>query len=65
MDDLSSSRSFWNSPTLDDHAKAQRVRPLVDVERLFGTWPGDPDDGFEEAISELRHGFTSIGKCDD
>jgi len=22
---------------------------------LAGTWPGEPDDGFEESIDELRH----------
>lgn len=45
--------AFWTSPTLDDLAKAQDVGPL-DVDALFGTWPGDDGDGFEEAIDELR-----------
>jgi len=27
----------------------------MDVRALFGTWPGEVDDGFEEAIDELRH----------
>ena len=45
--------AFWTSPTLDDLAKAQNVGPL-DADALFGTWPGDDDDGFEEAIDELR-----------
>ena len=47
------SQDFWTSPTLDDLAKAQNVGPL-DVDALFGTWPGDDDDGFEETIDELR-----------
>ncbi len=47
------SQDFWTSPTLDDLAKAQNVGPL-DADALFGTWPGDDDDGFEEAIDELR-----------
>ena len=47
------SQDFWTSPTLDDLAKAQNVGPL-DVSAISGTWPGDEDDGFEEAIDELR-----------
>ena len=45
---------FWTSPTLDELAKAQNVGPL-DTAALRGTWPGEDDDGFEEAIDELRH----------
>ena len=45
---------FWTSPTLDELAKAQNVGPL-DTAALRGTWPGEDDDGFEEAIEELRH----------
>ena len=45
---------FWMSPTLDELAKAQNVGPL-DTTALRGTWPGEDDDGFEEAIDELRH----------
>ncbi len=46
---------FWDSPTLDDLAEAQGVQPIENIEILFGTWPGDPDDGFEESIHVLRH----------
>ena len=46
---------FWSSPTLSELAKAQKVGPL-DTAALRGTWPGEDDDGFEEAIDELRHG---------
>ncbi len=49
------SHSFWESPTLEELAKAQNVQPIVDVRALFGTWPGKVDDGFEESIDELRH----------
>ena len=49
------SRNFWESPTLDDLAQSQNVPPMADVRRLFGTWPGEEDDGFEVAIDELRH----------
>ena len=48
------SHDFWTSPTLDELAKAQNVGPL-DTAALRGTWPGEDDDGFEEAIDELRH----------
>ena len=55
------SRGFWESPTLDELAEAQNVKPLADVKALFGTWPGEADDGFEEAINELRHSSISGG----
>ncbi|MDD9799884.1 MAG: hypothetical protein OXU29_05425, partial [Gammaproteobacteria bacterium] len=29
---------------------------------LFGTWPGEPDDGFEEAINALRR-FDRKAEC--
>ena len=45
---------FWTSPSIEDLANSQGVRPLGDVRVLFGTWPGTEDDGFEEAIRELR-----------
>lgn len=48
------SQDFWTSPTLDELAAAQGVGPL-DTEALLGTWPGEDDDGFEDAIDELRH----------
>lgn len=46
---------FWTSPTLDDLARVQNVRPMENVRSLFGTWPGDENDDFEAAIEELRH----------
>ena len=45
---------FWQAPSLDDLAQAQGVQPMPDVNKLFGTWPGDPDDGFEKIINDLR-----------
>lgn len=55
------SRDFWDSPTLDELAQAQNVRPMTDVTALFGTWPGEMNDGFEEAIDELRHAYMRKG----
>ena len=49
------SRSFWESPTLDELAQAQNVRPMADVRALFGTWPGEIGDGFEQEVDDLRH----------
>lgn len=49
------SQNFWESPSLEELAKAQGVKPMEDVRDLFGTWPGEVDDGFEEWIDELRH----------
>ena len=46
---------FWESQTLDELAHAQNVKPIADVQALFGTWPDDENDGFEDAIDELRH----------
>jgi len=53
------SRSFWESPTLDELAQAQDVEPMDDIRALFGTWPGDIDDDFEEAIDDARHSRMS------
>lgn len=47
--------TFWDSPTLEQLARAQNVQPMTDVKSLFGTWPGEEDDGFEAAVDELRH----------
>ena len=38
---------------------SQNVKPMVDVRALFGTWPGEEDDGFEEMINESRHRNTA------
>ena len=46
---------FWQSPSIEELARAQHVRPIANVRTLFGTWPGEADDGFEAAIDRLRH----------
>ena len=50
---------FWASPTLDELARSQGVHPMPDVQAIFGTWPGEEDDGFEAAIDALRHAGTN------
>lgn len=55
------SPDFWESPTLDELAQSQHVQPLADARTLFGTWPGEDDDGFETSIDELRHPSTTGG----
>jgi len=40
---------------LDELAESQNVIPMADVRTLFGSWPGEEDDGFENTIDELRH----------
>jgi hypothetical protein len=45
---------FWESPNLDELAECQGIQPPADGSQLFGTWPGDPDDRFEEKIRALR-----------
>jgi hypothetical protein len=47
-------RGFWESPSLDELAQEQEFNPLSDIRAFFGTWPGEVDDGFEEAVKELR-----------
>ena len=46
---------------LDELAESQHVHQLADIRAIFGTWPGDDDDGFEEAINELRHSGSTGG----
>jgi hypothetical protein len=55
LNDGPSEPDFWHSPTLEELAEAQSVTPIADVRILFGTWPGEPDDGFEALIDELRN----------
>ena len=45
--------------TVEDLARSQNVSPIEDVSFLYGTWPGELDDGFEEAIDQLRHGVVN------
>ncbi len=45
---------FWTSPTIEELAEAQSVKPMADVTTLFGTWPGEADDGFEVSIRSMR-----------
>ena len=49
------SRTFWESPTLAELARSQNVEPMADAQPMFGTWPGQENDGFEAAIDALRH----------
>ena len=50
------------SSTLEELAKSQNVKPM-DVGAWFDTWPGEKDDGFEEAIDELRHPDRNADKA--
>jgi hypothetical protein len=45
---------FWQSPTLEELAVSQGVKPMTDVNIIVGTWPGTDDDRFEEDILALR-----------
>ncbi len=46
--------NFWRSPGIEELAEAQGVRPIEDITALFGTWPGEIEDGFGESIHSLR-----------
>jgi len=39
--------------TIEELASAQGVQPMQDVRSLFGTWPGEEDDAFENEIQTL------------
>jgi hypothetical protein len=45
---------FWQALSLNELAESQAAVPLQDVSVLFGTWPGDIENGFEELIRNLR-----------
>ena len=53
-------KDFWKSPTLDELAEVQHVKPLDDVTRLYNTWPGEVDDGFEEMIKKSRTVYREL-----
>ncbi len=42
------------SLTFEEIAKQQGVGPIEDPTELVGGWPGDIDDGFEEALLARR-----------
>jgi len=46
---------FWDSQTLDDLAQKMKIQPATNIQELFGTWPGEENDGFESEIREIRH----------
>jgi hypothetical protein len=48
-------RNFWDARSLEELAREQGVGPHPDLRALFGTWPGEDDDRFEEIVAELRH----------
>ncbi len=46
---------FRAEMTIEELVSSQHVSPIMEVDRLFGTWPGQDDDGFEESVHSLRH----------
>ena len=50
---------------LDELAEQQDITPMTNVRKLFGTWPGDADDGFESDVDELRHGKREADAATD
>jgi hypothetical protein len=53
---------FWRSLSLDELAQAQGVSPIQNVRILFGTWPGQDDDRFEDDVQALRQGSPAGGE---
>lgn len=52
---------FWHALSFDELAASQGVKPLTHIDALVGIWPGDVDDGFEDAIHKLRQTNPRIG----
>ena len=47
--------SFWESPTIDDLAARQGVKPVESLDAIMGGWPEEErEDGFEQAVEEWR-----------
>jgi hypothetical protein len=42
--------------SFEEIAELQGVRPIEDPSELVGGWPGEVDDGFEEAVLAWRRG---------
>lgn len=53
-DSLHYDESFWKGKTLDELAAEQGITSPTPFEKLLGRWPGEIDDGFEEALLERR-----------
>jgi hypothetical protein len=46
---------FWESCSLDELARRQRVSALESLEEMLGGWPDDElDDGFENVVAAWR-----------
>ena len=52
---------FWQALSLDTLAEIQGTVPMHDISTLFGTWPGELDDGFEALITDLRRRPFPVG----
>jgi hypothetical protein len=48
--------------SFEELARLQGVSPVEDPRDLLGGWPGDMDDGFEEAVSAWRRWDLSFQK---
>lgn len=53
---------FWQAMSFEELAASQDVKPFTHIAALAGTWPGDMDDDFEDAIHKLRLSGTSKRK---
>ncbi len=46
---------FRAEMTLEELVSSQHVSPITEIDSLFGTWPGQDDDGFEESVRSIRY----------
>ena len=53
------SYGFWESPSAEEYARRQGVKPVTDIATLYG--PGEPQDwqGFDKAL-ERWHAENSV-----
>lgn len=56
FDDRQSPEGRQRSLTFEEIAALQGVGPIEDPNELVGGWPGEVDDGFEEAVLAWRRG---------
>lgn len=56
VDDRQLAHEGQRSLTFDEIAALQGIGPIEDPSELVGGWPGEVDDGFEEAVLAWRRG---------
>ncbi len=45
---------FWSNMSIEELAQVQGIKRITNIQSLYGTWPGEIEDEFEELIETLR-----------